>query len=402
MCGIWGVISKRPLGFTNKQEFEKLVYNLIISSQVRGLDSAGLFVLTKDIKVGTTPGYVKNAVCGSLFVSDKTTREYVDKAWAAGTAIIGHVRAATVGDVTTANAHPFTEGSVTLVHNGTLRHGYQKFGEVGHSDSRSLAIALDQHGKDALKEISGAYAMIWHDSKDNLLHIARNFERPLKYWENDDYVIIASELSILAFALLRADIVPEKGKFKDFESNKHYRWDHLGKCWLDEGVMPSFTVTTQPTFTTAHGVGGTNQAKLFRMGFDLYDETPHGNGFVRYDGITDAGTEVCVYVAIENRLDLNEHSRYTGVVDSVDKVTKVMKIKGSSLAKEYPVTSDSTIQLRSGEIIGIDTFKTWAKQKCECCNSVIDEKDGPNCMKVPNRNALYCPDCVDLYMHGTI
>jgi hypothetical protein len=93
---------------------------------------------------------------------------------------VGHNRYATMGAKTAENAHPFTYGDITMVHNGTLMDQtllpeYEKF-EV---DSENVCYSINKIGADkTIQLLDGAFVLIWHDASDKTLHIIRNEERP--------------------------------------------------------------------------------------------------------------------------------------------------------------------------------------------------------------------------------
>jgi hypothetical protein len=115
-------------------------------------------------------------------------------------ALVGHNRAATRGGVSANNAHPFQHGSITLVHNGTLRSNAvtTPYFTVD-SESICYALSLADDPITVLESLEGAYALIWFDSRDNSWNIARNDERPLVFMSNTagDTMWLSSEAGIL-------------------------------------------------------------------------------------------------------------------------------------------------------------------------------------------------------------
>lgn len=95
--------------------------------------------------------------------------------------LIGHNRYATQGAVNAENAHPFTHGSITGVHNGTLTNqrlldDHAKF----VVDSENVVHCINKNGiADTWSKVHGAAALAWIDEDDVTLNLIRNSQRPM-------------------------------------------------------------------------------------------------------------------------------------------------------------------------------------------------------------------------------
>ena len=175
MCGIVGVITKDD--DTHKYTKEKFMTEALYVDALRGWDSTGVMGLSEDFRWE----YLKNAKPAADFLQSKEWRGRQFDRWC----MVGHNRAATVGKVTTDNAHPFQQGDILLVHNGTLRGHF----DLEHKnskidvDSELIAYNLSQvppeGAVDVLSRLNGAYALVWFDERDKSVNMARNSERPL-------------------------------------------------------------------------------------------------------------------------------------------------------------------------------------------------------------------------------
>ncbi|MEE8258334.1 MAG: glutamine--fructose-6-phosphate transaminase (isomerizing) [Sphingomonadales bacterium] len=173
MCGIIGLIGKsdavpRVLGALKRLEY-------------RGYDSAGVAVC----KAGKV---ARRRAVGKVSALEKLLK----KEPLSGTTAIGHIRWATHGVVTEANAHPHISGQVAVVHNGIienfkpLRENLKAAGVAfeTETDTEVVAALINQHlgeadsteagVKAALAQLEGAFALgIMVCGQEDRLYAAR-------------------------------------------------------------------------------------------------------------------------------------------------------------------------------------------------------------------------------------
>lgn len=208
MCGIVGIITDEvKIGLRKRQNF--LEHGLIIDT-LRGDDSTGAFFVVHDNQYGeeSQAGWTKSPVPGYDFVR---TKEWYEECAVLDEYkfIVGHNRASTIGKPTLANAHPFVEGAITLVHNGTLRGNGglpRSMHELGvNVDSHAVAACLSQIGpskkevKALIEGLNGDFTFVWHDQRDDTLNIVRNTGRPLHMAQDqrDETIYFTSEAGML-------------------------------------------------------------------------------------------------------------------------------------------------------------------------------------------------------------
>lgn len=190
MCGLIGYVSLSNTPSENLR-LSKWVETAIVLDTLRGQDSTGVGIVSDPSKPATV---FKDVVPGWTFTE---TRRFtnVKNSLSKAKAVIIHNRSATMGDVTYSNAHPFTVGPVTLAHNGTLT--YVPKTALADTDSEWICerISGDSQATEVLSDLMGAFALVWHDSRDGSLNLARNSQRPLVYAvsPSGDTLVWASE-----------------------------------------------------------------------------------------------------------------------------------------------------------------------------------------------------------------
>lgn len=188
MCGIVGYISNNDKLYEGpKHHFMR---HALALDTLRGEDSTGLMTFSKRFTLKT----LKTTMAGDRFVHSPEYKKKFKPGWAQ----VGHNRAATRGKVVVDNAHPFTFGDVTMVHNGTLwggGHSLETYdAKIGDVDSMQIAYALSKYppekAAEVLSQIDGSFALVWSDRRDESINMARNEDRPLHFTFNPNKSIL--------------------------------------------------------------------------------------------------------------------------------------------------------------------------------------------------------------------
>lgn len=224
MCGIVGLASTE--GKMGRQKRSEALTELLMVDSLRGWESTGLACIVAG-KEREEPQVYKRAVCGYDFVQLKKAGSILSNI-DDYSILIGHNRAATRGSVNDANAHPFQYDHITLVHNGTI-HNYNTL-QVDPGvpvDSAHVAMSMAMYGvKETLEKIIGGFVLVWHDSRDGTLNIARNDSKPLVWGfeKQSNTMYFGSELETLWAIMARKEIKLD-GKFKVPAAYLHYKFD---------------------------------------------------------------------------------------------------------------------------------------------------------------------------------
>lgn len=195
MCGIVGIAKFDKFGLL-KHDMDMFL-ELLIADQVRGSDGTGIFAVTLD-------GICQTVKMGGN-VTDLMRSKGFNQRWEhwlknGVRILVGHNRFATTGKTNTACAHPFISNHIVMVHNGTLSQASDLKLDNFEVDSEALASEISKVGvEEALKKTSGAYTIVYYDSKEKTLNFIRNGERPLAIFEDQkmNRLVFASESKML-------------------------------------------------------------------------------------------------------------------------------------------------------------------------------------------------------------
>lgn len=209
MCGIGGILSgEKTSGYQDRKKF---FIEAMFSGTLRGFDSTGIFLVPRSDKGKDIIIRKKNVPAPDFLDMSRMTKGWLTNIDYYNYAIF-HNRSATRGATSTQNAHPFEHDDITLVHNGTLNTFLSLTGKDGPTftvDSEAITWAFNKFGHEAiLPELDGAFALVWHDKKDDLLRAIRNTERPLHFAtiQKQKTVIMASEGEMLAWLATRNNL----------------------------------------------------------------------------------------------------------------------------------------------------------------------------------------------------
>ena len=210
MCGIYGMArSLEPTPTKKLKKAVKIMRQLAIASETRGSHSSGLAV------VGPQDSQVyKSLLPSSKFVNTKEFKSGM-KDMSQNSIYLGHTRFATMGEVTTSNAHPFRIGQTIGAHNGCLNNVKELEKILDTScqvDSELIFKSIDSSNtiQEAVQHIDGDFAISFVKDNSSKLHLCREANRPLfvGYWEEAKMLFYASELEFLekAFASQKIDV----------------------------------------------------------------------------------------------------------------------------------------------------------------------------------------------------
>ncbi len=223
MCGIIGITSTKPVTQRIVDGLKRLEY--------RGYDSAGVATLESGhINTRRSAGKIANL------------QSVVDAHPLHGHIGIGHIRWATHGAPTENNAHPISNGKLSIVHNGIienfaqLREQLTAKGHVFHSqtDTESIVHLITDHldhGSSpkealhkALNQLEGAFAIgVLFEGHDLLLGARRG--SPLVIGVGEEEMFLGSDALGLAPYTDRL-IYLEEGDWVILKSNSYQIYDH--------------------------------------------------------------------------------------------------------------------------------------------------------------------------------
>jgi glucosamine--fructose-6-phosphate aminotransferase (isomerizing) len=197
MCGIVGIISKRPVAGELVAGLRRLEY--------RGYDSAGIATLIDGrIERRRAEGKLNN-------LAARLEREPVR-----GTIGIGHTRWATHGQPTETNAHPIATARVAVVHNGIIENFQalrRELTGLGYefetqTDTEAVAILATHHLKQGLQpaqavartlaRLEGAFALVFLFAGEHDLLICARRGSPLAIGYGDGEMFVGSDALALA------------------------------------------------------------------------------------------------------------------------------------------------------------------------------------------------------------
>ena len=267
MCGLVGAIGR--LGPTEKKMFR----DMLVLDQVRGFDSTGVVLVP--YVANDSPVILKDVGAAQNLWEYDTGQlfDYRGVVKVPVRALIGHNRAATTGQITIDNAHPFQFGNVYGAHNGSLTYWSNLEGaDEFDVDSKAIFKNIEVKGIDSTWDnLYGAAALTWWDNDSGHLNMIRNSERPLwlcynkaktaLFWASEPWMITVSA------SRSRVDLDQDEEKLPNlFKLEEHLlmriKADPLGNkevLSVEERKLPKKTRTVYRGYH-GYGAGFANNA----------------------------------------------------------------------------------------------------------------------------------------------
>jgi len=222
MCGIFGVLTTDKTLSAGQTAFIRAA---TVVGQVRGDDGTGWIVKASNSK----PKTFKKALCGNDFLDTRIGRKGI-KILSQAQVVIGHNRKTTSGGDSDSECHPYSYKHLVGVHNGgippVVLNRLDIKGFIADVDSAKLYAGLNavENPIEVLEKIhTGAYALVWIDTRTNELCLARNGDRPLWASNSDGGMYFASEPGMLFWLMSRYNLESKDSKLMEIEESTLYR-----------------------------------------------------------------------------------------------------------------------------------------------------------------------------------
>lgn len=428
MCGVWGFVKEKAT-VLNINEY-KFIHDAALAGQVRGEDGFGIIVVYENgvcrtfKGIGTPNSLMESNQFEELFGKREKKhdplKEYKIKA------VFGHNRAATKGQISPGNSHPFRHKHITLMHNGTLNNHLPKEFDV---DSLWATHRMAEDSpEDVFNSLFGAYVFIWHNNKDKTINLVSNGQRPLHYQKTTLNTYFASEAGMLEWLLTRIMKPVSRVTATSVKTDVIYCFDCLSDN-MEEIVVKKNYRATSSTNRSIHSGGGSSVhthsrshvennnsgAKPTRQLFFYKRPFPSTVAFklndAPYNAKSPSGESVCIATAINTdkrehanvivvskmELDLKQGIEYIGECAGWVRrySTDYLIIKPHTVidVDEVEEVSSSNV-LANGETITEEDYSK--KKQCFSCLVRIEKHELNDTW--PTRDGLLCPDCSDTFI----
>ncbi len=399
MCGIVG--SAGDLGVKEEGMFKQL---LVVDS-LRGTDSTGVAVVGtgREVKIAKTVGDTYQLLDCQSFTKAMSGKNHV---------LIGHNRFGTVGKTSRKNAHPFHFDKVTGVHNGTLRNKY-KLPDAHNfeTDSEALYSHINKVGIDeAMKEVDGAYALVWYNKDTNTLNMLRNKERPMNFAFSKDKkaLFFASEAWMMQAIALRESYsldeiqelpedslyqfeIPAVGHVFEKAKVRHVKPTPFSQTKVVTPASPGWKGSTVVTTKKADTVVIPG-AEIDDLRANFYRMSTHGSYFVIFKSEQFPKIEFRLHVdkAVEARKIVQSDLVYSGTVGIVlfEEGNCIAKIRSSSFLETEIILPVVKTDHKGNPLSEEEFNKKYAN--CAWCTAPIEYDQD---FHVIDETDCICSDC---------
>lgn len=430
MCGIVGIAGVI-------EEPEEIIFRTLLDLDViRGRDSTGVVKVAALSAV--KPIITKAVGPPSNLIERSTLFNRRGTFYSKSRCLIGHNRAATMGNVTLENAHPFKFDHIYGVHNGTLRDWKDLEGWLEFDvDSKALYKDVSKHGiEKTWGKFSGAAALAWWDERESTINLVRNSERPLFLARlNDRQTLIwASEEWMIKAAVIAGGKELDKEFSKGLENPFFMKTNALHSFTIDRDAAPKLERVTdlvpryEPPFRQQVGFIHRNKNPQINHGwaktlpkcskgllgvefkftkslsFSKYPASQEGLFHVNV-GETEDGTEVHVYPTCMEDFDFySELASHDEMKNNIYEINRRPRLKSAGKKQIICLALDGITLVEGFEDEWVDVYDEEEERKikslgseCGFCTKPITPKDKYSYLY--NDQAIVCEDCD--HMKGT-
>lgn len=435
MCGIWGIIPGQTTVGLNVRKF---IESCAIAGTVRGDHGTGIMMLGKN----GVHEIIKGAEDGIDLLTYKQASKAIYEAPSDVWAYVGHNRAATRGPIDDDSAHPFRHGNITLVHNGFISNAEWLPGTVtskdkNRVDSDLLCQSINDVGYEkAIDRAYGAYALCWHDQRDNALRMLRNSQRPMHMMRLAcGGIVFASEGDMLWWVAGRANLGRTEvrelsvdtlltitsdrkcvGEKIEAKSYYNYNYNYTGPR-AAEGAKSTTATTVVPLGKKRGGVLsslGMNTQSVLE--FEIYRIEPHHGHQNKYFGVcmnldkgaSDELHNAIMYSAPHALLEIGSsiYVRPVGITKKSNRGTHtlIVRTRSAPTAEEQgPAEAEDEKYIGPrGVLLAPGDWLREVAIGCTECRGKITIEDAPEVKWIFNETSPICPKCAEGYLNPEV
>lgn len=233
MCGLVAIACLEDnFVYGSNNQITTLFEEQLFGTSLRGEDSTGIFLVNDQNRVDI----FKRPIPSFALLRDTGYQKFERKMGSVKYAV-GHCRAATRGEISYDNAHPFVYKHIHLVHNGVMRNT-SDFKDINYAvDSNYIAHLLAEHKtpKEVFAQIEGDFALIWYDKEEKSFNFVRNHARPLHFLPYKGRIFFISEPELLFWVMRRNKITDFNYEdIKEVPANKAFKITQKDKPVIHE------------------------------------------------------------------------------------------------------------------------------------------------------------------------
>ena len=300
--------------------------------------------------------------------------------------------------------------------NGTLTNHKNLTTQEVLVDSHAITHAIAERGyEEALKELQGAFTLVWYDAKDKCLRFVRNDQRPLHMIHVGHCTYLSSELGLAKWIMLRDNNVTPKYTSEEVKPGYMYEVEvdspeNITKQKVTFWTRPTIVQVPEKVVEVKKDIG--TQSEISSNDFscvpgdeiivrvidvvDYVSSTVNTAGCIKAERIFPDQAPVYIFVT-QDELDLYRESGETlfkvkvdrlGIIDDSGKPMRIYAKKLDLYEPDFDCTGTEVFQ---------EEWLTLRDHRCKNCGNTIYWKDihlSRFKYKGKYKSRIVCKDCV--------